>query len=98
MTNPVAEQALFADVNGNAMGGAQQANVADMAVSLTITWSSNDPGGTPNGAITVANGSSISNAEIAEFMEEVEAAFATITTQYNALKDIVEAHGLMAAS
>jgi len=38
----------------------------------TVTWSSNDPGGTPDGAITIANGSALVAAEMMEFLEEYE--------------------------
>jgi len=85
-------------VNDKVVVSTQQANVADATAALAITWSSNDPGGTPNGAITIANGSTISNAEIAELMEEVEAGFSNLTTKVNAILAILEAHGLMADS
>lgn len=91
-------ESQLADRDGDPLIGEAQANVADAATSLTITWTANDPGGTPNGAITIADGDAISNAEIGEFLEEVEAGFAALTTKVNAILDVLEAHGLMKAA
>lgn len=96
MANPNKENAQLSDKTGNAMIGEQQSQVADLAAGITITWTAGDPGGTPDGAITVANGASITNAEIAEFFEEVEGSLTEINTTVNAILDVLEAHGLMA--
>lgn len=85
-------------VNGVPVAASQGSNIADAATSLTITWTSNDPGGTPNGAITIADGSSISNAEIGEFLEEVEAGFAALTTKINSIITALEDAGILADS
>jgi len=39
---------------------------------LTVTWTANDPGGTPNGIITIADGTALVAAEVMEFLEEYE--------------------------
>lgn len=49
--------------------GSQASAIADM----TITYTSNDPSITPNGAITVADGSTPTVAELLEFCEELNA-------------------------
>lgn len=85
-------------VDGTPVLASQGSNIADLSTSLTITWTANDPGGTPNGAITIANGNSISNAEIGEFLEEVEAGFSEITTKVNAIITALEDAGILADS
>ncbi len=46
----------------------------------TVTWSSNDPSGTPDGAITISNGSAPSDAEMMEHLEEYEGNCITLKT------------------
>lgn len=85
-------------VNDKVVVSTQQSNVADDSTTLTVTWTLNDPGGTPDGAITIADGDAITAAETAEFLEEVEAGFAALSAKINAILDVLEAHGLMADS
>lgn len=49
--------------------GTQASNVAE----ITITYTSNDPGITPDGAVTVADGSTPTVAELLELCEEIKA-------------------------
>lgn len=49
--------------------GTQASNVAEVA----ITYSSNDPSITPNGAVTVADGSAATVAELLELIVELKA-------------------------
>ena len=114
---------------------------------MTVTWGTNDPGGTPDGTITITDGNVLERAEIHEFVEEYEgnmitlkaladelitdhATFkaladelildhatsktlqdelildhaititdlTTMKTKINAILDVLEEHGLMAAS
>ena len=61
--------------------GVTAASVAALAgAALVVTWTSNDPGGTPNGIITIADGSAaLVIAEVMEFLEEVEGGFADLS-------------------
>ena len=49
--------------------GTQAAAIAD----LNLVYSSNDPSITPDGSVTIANGSTPSDAEFLEFLEELQA-------------------------
>ncbi len=44
----------------------------------TVTWTSNDPGGTPNGIITINDGTAVVAAEMMEFLEEYEGNMVTL--------------------
>ena len=85
MANPSKQDSQLADKTGKPMVGNQQSLVGDIAV----TYSSNDPSITPDGAITVADGGTPTVAELLEFCEELKA-------KVHALADVLEAHGLMA--
>ena len=69
------------------MIGSQQTLVAD----LTIAYTTDDPGITPNGTLTIADGdaTTVTRAEYNELAEECAA-------KINAILDVLEAHGLMA--
>lgn len=72
----------------NLLAGAEQATeVSDIA----ITYTANDPSITPNGAVTVADGSSPTVAELLELAEEIIA-------NQNAIIDALQGAGFMAAS
>lgn len=68
-------------------GGAQASNLADIAV----TYSSNDPSITADDAITIANGSTPTVAELLEFCEELNA-------KVSAIIDALEGFGVSASS
>lgn len=86
MANPKASVSQLADASDNPMIAAQQTLVAD----LTITYTTDDPGVTPNSAITFADGDgTLVTAEVIEAIEEIVA-------KVNAILDVLEAHGLMA--
>lgn len=57
---------------------------------ITITYTSNDPGITPNQAVTVANGSTPTVAELLELCEELIA-------NQNSIIDALQAYGIMAS-
>lgn len=56
---------------------AKQTNTA----ALAITYSANDPSITPNGALTIADGSAPTVLELQEGLEEAFARINTLTTQ-----------------
>jgi hypothetical protein len=85
MANPSKQESQMADKNDKPMITEQQSLVADLA----ITFTSNDPSITPDGSVTVADGSTPTVSELLEYCEELNA-------KVKALADIVEAHGLMA--
>lgn len=88
MANPNKGDALLSDASGDALLGDRQSNVAD----LTIAYTTDDPGVTPNSAITFADGDgTLVTAEVVEAVEEIVA-------KVNAILDVLEAHGLMTAS
>lgn len=66
--------------------GTQASAVSDVAV----TYSSNDPSITPNGAVTIADGSTPTVNELLEYCVELSA-------QVNALTDALQGAGLMAS-
>jgi len=45
---------------------------------LTVTWTANDPGGTPDGIITITDGAVVAAAEMMEFLEEYEGNMVTL--------------------
>ena len=65
--------------------GTQAALIDDIA----ITYSSNDPSITPDGAVTVSNGSTPTVAELLELAEEIIA-------NQNAIIDALQAFGIVA--
>jgi hypothetical protein len=87
MANPKKWDSQLADINGKALVGSQQTLVGD----LTIAYTTDDPGITPNGTLTIADGdaTTVTRAEYNELAEEVAA-------KINAILDVLEAHGLMA--
>ena len=87
MANPKKWDSQLADSSGKAMIGSQQSNVAD----FTVAYTTDDPGITPNGTLTIADGdaATVTRAEYNELAEEVAA-------KINAILDVLEAHGLMA--
>ena len=87
MANPKKWESQLADVNGKAMIGSQQTLVGD----FTVAYTTDDPGITPNGTLTIADGdaATVTRAEYNELAEEVAA-------KINAILDVLEAHGLMA--
>ena len=87
MANPKKWDSQLADANNKPLIGAQQTKVAD----LTVVYTTDDPGITPNGTLTIADGdaATVTRAEYNELAEEVAA-------KINAILDVLEAHGLMA--
>ena len=87
MANPRKDVALVADKSGDPVLSDRQANVADAAVTLAtltataplglvVTWTADDPGGTPDGTITIADGdAALVVLEMMTFLEESEANF-----------------------
>lgn len=67
--------------------GTQAAAIADIA----ITYSSNDPEITPNGAVTVADGDAATVVELLELCEEIIA-------NQNAIIDALQGAGILATS
>ena len=74
------------DNNGAVVLSERQANIADTTVTATTGTLP-----TPNGALTIANAATPTVAELQEFCMELRA-------KQNAILDLLEAHGLMAAS
>jgi hypothetical protein len=87
MANPKKGDAQLADASNKPMVGSQQALVAD----LTITYTTDDPGITPDSGITIADGDLFPANEGLIALEEVVA-------KVNAILDVLEAHGWMADS
>lgn len=87
MANPKQWDAQLADANDKPMIGSQQTLVAD----FTVAYTTDDPGITPDGTLTIADGdaATVTRAEYNELAEEVAA-------KINAILDVLEAHGLMA--
>jgi len=67
--------------------GTQASLISDIA----ITYTANDPSITPNGAVTVADGSAATVAELLELVEELIA-------NQNAIIDAIQAFGIVATS
>lgn len=64
---------------------------ASAAADITLTYSANDPGITPNSAVTVADGSTPTVAELLEFCEELLA-------KQNAILAALRGAGIIASS
>lgn len=77
----------IADGGSITNAGTQATHLADVA----ITWSSNDPSITPNDAVTIANGTVPTVAELQEFCVELNA-------KVSAIIDALEGAGILAAS
>jgi len=52
-------------------GAMNRANLRTMQTNFTLTYTSNDPGITPDGSVTIADGSAPTNAELLIFLEEI---------------------------
>lgn len=65
----VTESTLTTDEVNLLDGATQASSIAD----LTVTYTTGDPGTTPNSAIVVANGAAISDAEIVAAIDELAA-------------------------
>ena len=87
VTADAAEISLLAGAGAAVASGTQDAAIADIA----ITYSTNDPSITPDGAVTVADGSSATVAELLELVEELIA-------KQNLIIDALEAFGVLAAA
>lgn len=86
MANPSKSVSQLADGTNNPLIGAQQTFLAD----LVITYTTDDPGVTPDNAIAIADGDgTLVTAEVMIAIEELVA-------KVNAILDVLEAHGLMA--
>lgn len=87
VTTTAAELNKLDGVGAVVASGTQAAVIADIA----ITYSSNDPSITPDGAVTVANGSTPTVNELLELAEEIIA-------NQNAIIDALQAYGIVATS
>jgi hypothetical protein len=87
MANPNKSDSLLASKNNKPLISEQETYLADVAV----TYTTNDPSITANQAITVADGSTPTVAELLEFCEELKAQCAKHAA-------VLKAHGLMADS
>ncbi len=87
MAAPQKGVSKLADTSGNPQIADRQANLAD----LVITYTTDDPGITPNSAIAIADGDLFPAAEGLIALEECVA-------KINAVLDVLEEHGLMTAS
>lgn len=67
ITATAAELNKLASAGAVVASGTQASNIAD----IVITYSANDPGITPNAAVTVADGSTPTVAELLELCEEL---------------------------
>lgn len=52
-------------------GAMNRANLRTQRTDFTLTYTSNDPSITPDGSVTVADGSAPTVAELLEFCEEI---------------------------
>jgi hypothetical protein len=89
MANPNKWDSQLADATGNAMIGAQQANIADHAAPTAYT-----PHAT--GAVAVLSEAATDLDTTAAALDTLVDEVATIVTKVNAILDVLEAHGLMA--
>ncbi len=78
--------------------GTQQANIPVADNDIAVTYTTNDPGITPDGAITIADGSTPTVDELLEFCEELNAAIAALDAKVNDLIAVFEAYGQTATS
>jgi len=96
MAAPKKGDSQLADASGNPLLGARQSNIADVAAStanisaaaataITLTYTTDDPGTTADGAVTFADGdAAMSAAEEYAFADELEStlsALVTLTTE-----------------
>jgi hypothetical protein len=52
-------------------GAMNRANLREMRSSLSLSYTANDPSITPDGSVTIADGSAPTDAEILEVLEEI---------------------------
>jgi len=52
-------------------GAMNRANLRTQQTNFTLTYTANDPSITPDGSVTIADGSAPTDAEILEFLEEI---------------------------
>lgn len=52
-------------------GAMNRANLRTQQTDFTLTYSANDPGITPDGSVTIADGAAPTNAELLIFLEEI---------------------------
>lgn len=65
-----------------------------MPTLLTVTYTTDNPGITPNGSVAIADGdATLVRAEFNELAEEFEAACASIKTQHNAIRSALLSYG-----
>jgi hypothetical protein len=87
VTATATEINLLASAGAAVASGTQAAVITDIA----ITYTSNDPTITPNGAVTIADGSAATVAELLELAEELIA-------KQNAIIDALQAFGIVASA
>ena len=92
MAAPQKGASKLADASGNPLIGNRSANIADVAATtanitaaaatrVTITYTTDDPGTTANGAVTVADGdAALVVAEMFELFDEFEDSVADLVT------------------
>lgn len=91
MANPNKQNTISADGNGNGLLSDQQDLVADAsntiatitagaATATTLTYTANDPGTTPDGAVTIADGTALVAAEVYETFDEFESSISALVT------------------
>ena len=92
MAAPQKGASQMADASGNPLIGNRSANIADVTATLatitaaaptrvTITYTTDDPGTTANGAVTVADGdAALVVAEVNELFDEFEDSVADLVT------------------
>jgi hypothetical protein len=70
-----------------------------LGTQLTITYTTDDPGTSPNGAATIADGdATLVTAEIVAFIDEVEFSLNTLATRVDLLRTALIALGARAAN
>lgn len=52
-------------------GAMNRANLRTMQTDFTLSYTANNPSITPDGSVTIADGSAPTNAELLEFCEEI---------------------------
>jgi hypothetical protein len=88
--------ALLTALKNYASGTSQ---VADLGTLLTITYGTDDPATTADGAVTIADGDAATAAvgSTLELYDEIEAGLATVKTAYNQLLDALQLRGVVRA-
>jgi len=89
MANPVKSQSVLASADGLPMIGNQSANIAD--ASAPTAYSAHASGGT-----TVTSNAATDLDTTAAALATLRGEVATLTTKFNLVLDVLEAHGLMA--